>query len=99
MGKRYRSIDQRLTQRPYNFGKRQRRTLNVQRPTSNIGYGRGAGVGRARGVGVGLAVGAGVGVGVGVGLDWAQYLPPLLKLVESLVPPQTIISLPLQVAV
>jgi hypothetical protein len=73
------------------------RQLNAQR--SNIGYGRGAGVGRGRGVDVGLAVGAGVGVGVGVGLDWTQYLPPVLNLVESLVPPQTIISLPLQIAV
>jgi len=104
MGKRHRLIDQRLTQTPNNFGKHQRRTLNaqhptsnVQRPTSNIGYGRGAGVGRARDVGIGLAVGAGVGVGVGP--DCAQYLPPVLKLVVLLVPPQTIISLPVQTAV
>ena len=70
---------------------------NAQHPTSNIGYGRGAGVGRARDVGIGLAVGAGVGVGVGP--DCAQYLPPVLKLVVLLVPPQTIISLPVQTAV
>jgi hypothetical protein len=55
------------------------------------------GVGVAVGVGVGVAVG--VAVGVGVGPDCAQYLPPVLNLVESLVPPQTIISLPLQIAV
>ena len=76
-----------------------------RRPTSNIDYGRGAGVRRGRGVGVGLAAGVGVGVtvavgvGVGVGPDCAQYLPPVLNLVESLVPPQTIISLPVQIAV
>ena len=72
-----------------------------RRPTSNIGYGRGAGVRRGRGVGVSLAAGVvvGVAVGVGVGPDCAQYLPPVLNLVESLVPPQTIISLPLQIAV
>ena len=97
MGKRHRPIDQRLTQTPNNFGKHQRRTLNAQHPTPNIGYGRGAGVGRARDVGIGLAVGAGVGVGVGP--DCAQYLPPVLKLVVLLVPPQTIISLPVQTAV
>ena len=82
-------------------------TLNAQHPTPNIGYGRGAGVGRARGVGAGLAVGDGLGVGVavgvwvgvGVGADCAQYLPPVLNLVASLVPPQTIISLPVQIAV
>ena len=56
-------------------------------------YGRGAGVRRARGVGVGLAV------GVGVGTAWTQYFPPVLKLVVSSVPPQTIISLPVQTAV
>ena len=45
---------------------------------------------------------AAVGVGVGVGLgapDWAQYLPPVLKtLTLLLVPPQMIISLPVQTA-
>ena len=63
------------------------------------GIGRGLGVGADRGVGVGLGVGVAVGVGVGVGLDCAQYLPPVLKLVVSLAPPQTIISLPVQIAV
>ena len=57
------------------------------------------GVGRGRGVGRDLGVGAGLGLGVGVGADCAQYLPPVLKLVASLVPPQTIISLPVQTAV
>ena len=78
---------------------------SIREQAFNIGYGRGAGVGRGRGVGVCLPVGVGVGVavavgvGVGVGPDCAQYLPPVLNLVESLVPPQTIISLPLQIAV
>jgi hypothetical protein len=52
------------------------------------GLGRGWGTARDLGVGVGL------GPGVGVGADCAQYFPPVLKLVVSLVPPQTIISLP-----
>jgi hypothetical protein len=53
------------------------------------------------GVGVGVEVGVGlaVGVGVGVGPPCAQYLPPVAKLLKPLVPPQTIISLPLQIAV
>jgi len=72
---------------------------SIREQAFNIGYGRGAGVGRGRGVGVGLVVGVAVGVGVGVEPDCAQYLPPVLNLVESLVPPQTIISLPLQIAV
>ena len=48
-------------------------------------------------MGRGLAVGLGLGVavGVGVGTDCAQYLPPVLRTV----PPQTIISLPVQTAV
>jgi DNA-binding transcriptional LysR family regulator len=41
-----------------------------------------------------------VAVGVGVGPSGAaQYLPPLLKALTSLYPPQTIISLPVQTAV
>jgi hypothetical protein len=54
----------------------------------HYGVGRGAGVGRSLGVGVilGVAVGVAVGVGVGVG-------------VGSPLPPQTIISLPVQTAV
>ena len=67
--------------------------------------GRGLGVGEhlpvhgvGVGVGVGVAVGVGDAVGVGVGLgegpDCAQYLPPVSKVVKLLVPPQTIISLP-----
>jgi hypothetical protein len=43
--------------------------------------------------------GVGVGVGVGVGLDCAQYLPPVLKIMLKLPPPQTIISLPVQIDV
>ena len=54
----------------------------------------------AVGVAVAVAVAVGVGVGVGVGaLDWAQYLPPVLKTLMRLYPPQTIISLPVQTAV
>ena len=81
--------------------------------TSQTSYGRGAGVGRGRGVGsglgvgvtlgveVGVVVGLEVGVGVGVGPpDCAQYLPPVLMAsLSSPNPPQTIISLPLQIAV
>jgi hypothetical protein len=71
------------------------------RVASNVAYdggvGRGCGVGRDLGVGVGLGVA--VGVGVGIGPDCAQYLPPVLKLVVSLIPPQTIISLLVQTAV
>ena len=52
------------------------------------------------GVAVGVAVGLGVtvGVGVGVGPDCAQYLPPVLKTLTLLYPPQTIISPPVQTA-
>jgi hypothetical protein len=64
-------------------------------------YERGCGVGRSLGVGVGLGVEVGVAVGVGVGAACAQYLPPLLAtaLPESIAPPQTIISLPVQTPV
>ena len=48
-------------------------------------YGRGAGVGR--------------GLGDGTSLGDAQYLPPLSKAVTAEVPPQTIISLPVQIVV
>ena len=72
-------------------------------------YGRGCGVGRGRGVGVhlpvhgaGVAVGVGVGVveGVAVGPGATQYFPPVLAvaLLWSITPPQTIISLPVQIA-
>ena len=54
----------------------------------------------SRRVPVAVAVAVGVGVGVGVGaLDRAQYLPPVLKTLVRLYPPQTIISLPVQTAV
>ena len=48
-------------------------------------YGRGAGVGR--------------GLGDGLSLGDAQYLPPLSKAVTAEKPPQTIISLPVQIVV
>lgn len=44
-------------------------------------------------------VGVGVGVGVGGGPACAQYLPPVFRSPESPTPPQTIIWLPLQIAV
>jgi hypothetical protein len=47
---------------------------------------------------VGVAVAVGVGVGVG-GENCAQYLPPVFRSPESPRPPQTIIWLPLQIAV
>ena len=71
-------------------------------------YGRGAGVGRGRAAGAGLAVGVGVGlpgvtvaVGVGLGVpDCAQYLAPVWVFWdETSRPPQTIISLPVHIAV
>ena len=62
-------------------------------------YGRGAGVGRTREVGVALGVAVAVGVGVGVGEpNCAQYLPPVFN-APGLAPPQTTISLPVQIAV
>jgi hypothetical protein len=75
------------------------------------GVGRGLGVGvhlPVHGVGVGVGVevavgvAAGVDVAVGVGLgapDCTQYLPPVLNFCASLVPPQTIICVPVQTAV
>lgn len=62
-----------------------------------VGLG-GVTVGVTVAVPVGVGVGLAVGVGVGEGPPCAQYLPPVLKLLP-LVPPQTIISLPLQIAV
>jgi len=64
-----------------------------------VGVGVGVAVGVADAVGVGVAVGVTVGVGEGVGPDCAQYLPPVLKTLTLLYPPQTIISPPVQTAV
>jgi hypothetical protein len=50
-------------------------------------------------VAVAVAVAVGVGVGVGVGPDCAQYFPPVFKRLKLSCPPQTIISLPVQIAV
>jgi hypothetical protein len=72
------------------------------------GVGRGLAVGAGRGVEVAVVVGVGVelavavGVGLGGGPDCAQYLPPVLvdvRILVPVIPPQTIISLPLQIAV
>ena len=49
-------------------------------------------------VDVAVGVGLGVNVGVGDGSDCAQYRPPVFKSPPSY-PPQTIISVPLQIAV
>lgn len=70
-------------------------------PSCYRGVGRGGGVGRDLGVGVGLGVTVDVGVGVGVGeANCAQYLPPVFRLLpKSSCPPQTIISLPVHIAV
>ena len=62
------------------------------------------GVGVRVAVGVAVAVAAGlavaVGVDVGVGPDCAQYFPPVFKSTGPVPrPPQTIISLPDQIAV
>jgi hypothetical protein len=65
-----------------------------------VDVGVGVAVAVAVAVGVGLAVA--VGVGVGVGPDCAQYLPPVLVTVLftlSSIPPQIIISVPVQAAV
>lgn len=90
-------------------------TYSLGALTQNYSYGRGREVGRGLGVGMGLgvelgvavglgvtvglavAVGLGVGVGVGTGPDCAQYRPPVLP--KPLIPPQIIISLPVQTAV
>jgi hypothetical protein len=60
--------------------------------TLGVAVGGGVTVGVPVGLAVGVTVGVGVtlGVGVGVGPPWAQYLPPVSKLVMSSVPPQTI---------
>jgi hypothetical protein len=64
------------------------------------GDGVGVGIGGTVAVGVTVAVRVGVGVGVGVEEpDCAQYLPPVLKTLTLLYPPQTIISPPVQTAV
>jgi hypothetical protein len=66
---------------------------------SNKSYGRG-GAGVRRGLGVGVRLGAIVAVGVGghVATGVGPYLPPVFKAV-LLLPPQTIISLPVHTAV
>lgn len=69
--------------------------------------GRGLGVTRGVGVGVGVELGVGdtegvgvtVGLGVGGGPPCAQYRPPVLKKLEKSLPPQMIISLPIQTPV
>jgi hypothetical protein len=63
------------------------------------GVGVAVAVAVAVGVAVDVAVGVAVAVGVGVGPVCAQYLPPVLKMLTLLSPPQTIISLPVQTAV
>jgi hypothetical protein len=70
-------------------------------PTLGVGVALGVGVGVGVGVTVAVAVAVAVAVGVAVGVEvgvgaTAQYLPPVL---ETPVPPQTIISLPVQTAV
>ena len=62
------------------------------------GVGRGLGIGASLGVGDGLAVAVGVGVGMGVKPGCSQYLPPVFQS-SITAPPQTIISLPVQIAV
>ena len=67
-----------------------------------MGLGLGVGLGGTVAVGVTVAVRVGVAVGVGVGVeepDCAQNLPPVLKTLTLLYPPQTIISPPVQTAV
>ena len=67
-----------------------------------VGVSVDVGVAVAVGVNVAVAVAVAVGVAVGVGVappDCAQYLPPVLRLLPLSSPPQTIISLPLQIAV
>jgi hypothetical protein len=72
-----------------------------------VGRGLGVTLGVAVGVGVGVGVPVGlgvtVGVGVGVGPPCGQYLPPVSKKSylkpSKNTPPQTIIWLPIQIAV
>lgn len=75
------------------------RALGVGAHLPVHGVGVGVGVGEAVGVGVAVTVAVGVGVGPGGEPDCAQYLPPALKFVGPLAPPQTIISLPVHTAV
>jgi hypothetical protein len=67
----------------------------------DVGVTVGVCVAVAVGVAVGVVVTVGVAVGVGVGLGAAaQYLPPVFKSpAGKLYPPQTIISLPVHIAV
>jgi hypothetical protein len=69
--------------------------------TVGVGVMVGVVVGVAVVVGVGVELAVAVGVGLGGGPDWAQYLPPVFVtlMLLSTLPPQTIISLPLQTAV
>ena len=68
-----------------------------------VGVGEDVGVAVAVAVAVGVAVAVAVAVGVGVGVapDRAQYLPPVARYVGNgaWIPPHTIISLPVQIAV
>ena len=61
---------------------------------ARMAYGRCGGVGRGRGVGVTRWI----GVGVGVASVAAQYLAPVFKSPWVPVPPQMIISMPIQIA-
>jgi hypothetical protein len=61
--------------------------------------GRGEGVGNVIAVGVGVGVNVAVAVGLGIGPDCAQYMPPLSESPYRSIPPQTIISFPIQTAV
>jgi hypothetical protein len=75
--------------------------LITEQPAGDgVAVGSAVAVAVAVGVAVAVAVEVGVAVCVGVGaLDCTQYLPPVLKtLALLLVPPQTIISLPVHTA-
>ena len=66
--------------------------------TVAVAVGMAVAVGLAVAVGVAVAVAVGVGVGVAPP-DCAQYLPPVLRTLPTDLPPQTIISVPVQTAV
>ena len=72
--------------------------LGVGVGVAGVGVTVDVGVGVGVGEGVGVDVGAGEGVGVVLVSNCGQYLPPSLNRAPDAVPPQTIISRPVQTA-
>jgi hypothetical protein len=95
---RHSTLEFRHSAQPYGLGAGVGRGLGVGSHLPTHGVGFAVGVGVAAGVAVDVAVG--VAVGVGVAPACAQYLPPVFNRDPNWPsPPQTTISLPLQIAV